>query len=144
MEYISLTLSILAIAGSAFTYFYHDRKIKNQEKKINDYQLKKFESEDIENKKAQIKGNIITNNGHGILKIFNAGKSTARNIRLELLCEPKGIIGLKFDPFEMLNPQESTEVRFGLAEGHVPRLKVKYIWNDNYKEDNEFTQILTI
>ncbi len=144
MENTSLILSIIAILGSIFTYFYHDRKIKIQEKKLNDYQLKKIELEDIENKKAQIKGNIITNGGHGALKIFNAGKSTAHNIRLELLSEQDGIFDLEFTPFEMLNPQESTETSFFLAEGHAPTLKVKYIWNDSYKEDNEFIQVLTI
>lgn len=144
MENTSLILSILAILGSIFTYFYHDRKIKIQEKKLNDYQLKKIELENIENKKAQIKGNIINNGGSRMLKIFNAGKSTAHNIRLELLSEPEGIFDLEFDPFEMLNPQEFTETRFYLAEGHAPTLKVKYIWNDRYKENNEFIQILTI
>ncbi|GAT64058.1 hypothetical protein [Paludibacter jiangxiensis] len=144
MENASLILPILAILVPIYIYVRHDRKIKNQEKKLNDYQLKKFELEDIENKKAQIKGNIITNGGRGVLKVFNTGKSTAHNIRLELLSKPEGIIGLEFDPFAMLNSQESTETSFFLAEGHTSTLKVKYTWNNSYKEDNEFIQVLTI
>ena len=58
IENLSFLLSILAMLGSIITYFYHDRKIKKQEKKLNDYQLNKFKIEDIENNKAQIKGNI--------------------------------------------------------------------------------------
>jgi len=145
METASLILSMLAILGSIFTYFYHDRKIKNQEKRLNEYQLKKFELEDIENQKAQIKGNVTkTGTGNRALIIFNAGKSTAYNIRLEILSETDGIIALKFDPYEMLNPQEKTDTNFFLTEGHAKTLKVKYVWNDRYKENNNFVQVLTI
>lgn len=145
METASLIISIIAIIGSIFTYLYHDRKIKNQEKRLNDYQLKKFELEDTENKKAQIKGNIIkTGAGNRSLIIFNAGKSTAHNIRLEILSKTDGIIDLEFTPYEMLNPQERTETRFFLAEGHAPTLKVRFVWNDSYKENNEFIQVITI
>ncbi|MBB3186235.1 hypothetical protein [Microbacter margulisiae] len=145
METASLIVSIIAIIGSIFTYLYHDRKIKNQEKRLNDYQLKRFELDDIENNKAQIKGDIIKiGAGNRSLRIFNAGKSTAHNIRLETLSEPIGIIGLEFTPYEMLNPQEKTETSFLLTEGHAPTLKVRFIWNDNYKENNEYIQVITI
>jgi len=145
METVSIILSVLAVLGSIFTYFYHDRKIKNQEKRLNEYQLKKFELENIENQKAQIKGNVIkTGAGNRSLIIFNAGKSTAHNIRLKILSDTNGIIDLEFDPYEMLNPQEKTETRFFLSEGHTPTLKVKYIWNDSFKENNEFVQVITI
>jgi hypothetical protein len=145
METASLMLSVLAILGSIFTYFYHDRKIKMQEKRLNDYQLKKYELEDVENQKAQIKGNLIkTTEANRSLIIFNAGKSTAHNIRLELLSELQGIIGFEFKPFEMLNPQEKTETKFFLATGHAKTIKVKYVWDDNFKKNNEFTQVITI
>lgn len=145
MEKISIILSVLAILGSVFIYFYHDMKIKKQEKRLNDYQLKKFETEDIDSKKAQIKGNIKKGEkGSRTLIILNAGKATARNIRLEVLSDQEGIINLNFNPYEMLNPQENTETSFFLAEGHTPNLKVKYIWNDNFHENNEFIQVLTV
>lgn len=145
METASLMLSVLAILGSIFTYFYHDRKIKMQEKRLNDYQLKKYELEDVENQKAQIKGNLIkTTEANRSLIIFNAGKSTAHNIRLELLSELQGIIDFEFKPFEMLNPQEKTETKFFLATGHAKTIKVKYVWDDNFKKNNEFTQVITI
>lgn len=145
MKTASLILSVLAILGSIFTYFYHDRKIKKQEKRLNDYQLKKYELEDVENQKAQIKGNLIkTSNANRTLLIFNAGKSTAHNIRLELLSELQGIIGFEFKPFEMLNPQEKTETRFFLASRHAQTIKVKYVWDDSYKKNNEFIQVITI
>lgn len=145
MDIISFVLSVLAILGSVFIYFYHDKKIKQQEKRLNDYQLKKFEKEDIESKKAQIKGSIKKGEkGLRTLIVFNAGKATAHNIRLEILSDQEGIINLEFIPFEMLNPQENTETIFFLTEGHTPILKIKYIWNDEFQENNEFIQVLTI
>lgn len=145
MEIATIILSILAILGSIFVYFSHDKKIKKQEKILNDYQIKRFESEDIENKKAEIKGNIRKRDkGLRTLIVFNSGKNTAYNIRLEFLSELNGIIDLEFQSYEMLNPQESTEICFFLVEGHAPTLKVKYIWNDNFRENNEFAQILTL
>ncbi len=145
MEKITFILSILAILGSLFTYFYHDKKIKHQSKRLNDYQLKKFETEDIENRKAQIKGKIKKGErGQRTLIISNAGKATAHNIRLEIISEQNGIINLKFNPYEMLNPLEDTETVFFLTEGHIPILKVKYIWNDNFQNNNEFIQVLSI
>ena len=49
MEIWSLIISILALLFSAFTYLMHDKKLKVQERKINEYQLRLFEKEDIEN-----------------------------------------------------------------------------------------------
>lgn len=145
MELASFILSIVALLGAFLTYLYHDRKIKKQEKLLNDYQLKKIETEEIENKKAQIKGNIIIGDrGSCSFIIFNSGKSTAHNIRIEILSKLDGIINFEFVPYEMLNPQERTQTRFFLTERHVQTLKVKYIWNDDFKQDNEFIQVLSI
>ena len=41
MTIASLIISILAILFSLYTYFVHDKKIKDQTKLINDYQLQK-------------------------------------------------------------------------------------------------------
>lgn len=59
MEMASIIISIVALLGSLVTYIIHDHKIKEQEKKINEYQLAKFKEEEEEGKKALISGNII-------------------------------------------------------------------------------------
>ena len=59
MELASIILSIIALLGSLVTYIVHDRKIKRQEAKINEYQLAKIKEEEEDSKKAQICGNII-------------------------------------------------------------------------------------
>lgn len=54
IEY-SLIISIIAIAGTLFTYCKHDRKIIAQEKLINDYQLEKIKKERIQKNKLSLK-----------------------------------------------------------------------------------------
>lgn len=138
-------LSLLATLGAIYTYINHDRRIKKQENLLNEYQLKRFKSEEIENQRALIKGNIIKGDkGRRTLLIFNAGKAIAYNIRLEVLSELDGIINFEFEPYEMLNPQDKTDISFFLAMGHSQTIKVKYFWNDDFKEDNEFIQVLSL
>ena len=85
-DWISLGVSLLAIIGTCYTYFKHDKKIKSQETKINEYQIKQIEQEEKEGKKALIRGGIIKfDKGKRILKIYNSGKSLARNIRMEIM-----------------------------------------------------------
>lgn len=84
MELYSLIISVLALIASVFTYFMHDKKLKEQERRINEYQLKQIEKENLENKKAAIRGNIVKGLKSGrTLKVYNSGRATARNIRVE-------------------------------------------------------------
>lgn len=106
MEVWGLIISILALAASAFTYFKHDKKLKDQERKINEYQLKQIEKEDLDSKKAAIRGNIIKGlKGKRTLKVYNSGRAIARNIRIEGL-DVKGILHRadEFFPYELMNP----------------------------------------
>ena len=64
MEVWGLIISILALAASAFTYFKHDKKLKEQERKINEYQLKQIEKvkrrlfEVILSKASRVRGRL--------------------------------------------------------------------------------------
>ena len=144
-EIISSGLSLLAISLTIIVYFKHDKRLKKQEEKINAYLLKKIETEDSENKKAQIRGNIVKGKkGSRILKIFNSGKSIARNIRVEYLGDMQNIISWnEHFPYELLNPQDNTEIYLSISEG-TKIMNIKYIWNDDFQNDNEFTQVLTL
>jgi len=84
MEMASIIISILALIGTVYTYFVHDRKIKRQESIINEYQLAKFKEEEEESKKAQICGNIVKyDSGKRVLKFYNRGKAMATNINIQ-------------------------------------------------------------
>ena len=146
MELYSLIISVLALIASVFTYLRHDKKLKEQERRINEYQLKQIEKEDLESKKAAIRGNIVKGLKSGrTLKVYNSGRATAHNIRVEGL-GVDGIfyMGRDIFPYELMNPQDYTELTMHLTCGCPSTIKLKYIWDDEYGNNNEFEQVLTI
>lgn len=146
MEVWGLIISILALLASAFTYFKHDKKLKEQERKINEYQLKQIEKEDLESKKAAIRGNIVKGlKGKRTLKVYNSGRAIACNIRIEGL-DVEGLFHRADEvfPYELMNPQDYTEVNIMLFNNCAPTIKLKYIWDDESGKNNEFEQVLTL
>ena len=146
MDLYSLIISVLALIASVFTYLMHDKKLKEQERRINEYQLKQIEKENLENKKAAIRGNIVKGlKGGRTLKIFNSGRATARNIRIDGL-DVDGVFYIPQDlfPYELMNPQDYAELTLHLTYGCPSTIKLKYIWDDEFSDNNEFEQVLTI
>lgn len=141
-----LIISCLALGISVFTYFKHDKKIKAQEQIINDYQINKIAKENEEIKKASIRGNIIKGDrGKRTLKVYNCGKATARDIRVEGL-DMGSFVVMRNDlfPYELMNPQDYTEVIIWVVKGSPSTIKLKYIWNDDFGQNNEYEQVLTL
>lgn len=143
---ISLSISGLAIVGTLFTYFKHDKRIKSQESRLNQYQINKIEEEETDKKKAQIRGNSMDEGKNGKkLRIYNAGKAKATNIRIEFLdgIDPRTISMEQF-PYKLLNPQDNTEIIFSKYSCPKPTITVKLIWDDEFQKNNEFEQVFTI
>lgn len=141
-----LIISCLALGVSVFTYFKHDKKIKAQEQIINDYQINKIAKENEESKKASIRGNIIKGDkGKRTLKVYNCGKATARDIRVEGL-DIGSLAVMRNDlfPYELMNPQDYTEVVIWVVKGSPSTIKLKYVWDDDFGQNNEFEQVLTL
>lgn len=141
-----LIISCLALGVSVFTYFKHDKKIKAQEQIINDYQINKIAKENEEIKKASIRGNIIKDDrGKRTLKVYNCGKATARDIRVEGL-DIGSLAVMRNDlfPYELMNPQDYTEVVIWVVKGSPSTIKLKYVWDDDFGQNNEFEQVLTL
>lgn len=141
-----LIISCLALGVSVFTYFKHDKKIKAQEQIINDYQINKIAKENEESKKASIRGNIIKGDrGKRTLKVYNCGKAAARNIRVEGLdMESLAVMRNGLFPYELMNPQDYTELIICIVKGSPSTIKLKYIWDDDFGRNNEFEQVLTL
>lgn len=145
MELASLILSIIALLGSLVTYIVHDRKIKKQEAKINEYQLAKIKEEEEDSKKAQVCGNIIKyDKGKRVLKVYNKGKAPAKNIRIEGIDENMYFDGTELLPFGLLNPQEAFELTFNIYNINQHILKITIHWDDLSHNDNTFTQQLSL
>ena len=114
--------------------------------KINEYQLRQLEAAEQDSKKGQIRGNIIKGQkGARTLKIYNSGRAIARNIRIEgINTEDIAVMNNGLFPYELMNPQDYTELNLFIIGRYTPKLQVKYIWNDESGKDNEFEQVLTL
>lgn len=77
--------------------------------------------------------------------MFNSAKSKALNVRLEFISETNGMYVTNNPfPYKLLNPQDSTEIIFLLTIEHPETIEIKFIWDDDFQKDNEFTQVLTL
>ncbi|MBO9672192.1 MAG: hypothetical protein J7577_02015 [Sphingobacteriaceae bacterium] len=142
---LNLLVAVAALLISVFTYFVHDRRLKQQEMQINAYQLQKQEAEVIEEKKAVIRANVIKGEkGRRIIKVYNAGKAVANNIDINLLSEGEFIGGSNPFPYEFLNPQDGTELTLFIGMGSPDKLLVELTWDDEYRINNRHRQMLTL
>ena len=140
-----ILLSVLVAIGSLVAYVKHDKKIKRQEAKLNELQIKQYEKEEAKEKMAEMKANIIRGHkGNARIRFINAGKVDAKNVRIEMLStedELSGIILLssKLGPYEVINPQSHREVNIALCEGHSDTIKLKIIWDDDFQKNRSVT-----
>jgi hypothetical protein len=143
-EWGGLVLSTLGIIGSFSAYVHHDKKLKSQEAKLNELQIKQLEKEVANEKKAEMKANILHgHNGTARIRFVNAGKVDALNVRIEILSSEKEIGGIyhhtDFGPYDVINPQSYREEKMYLTEGCPDVIRLKIIWNDEFQRDNSVT-----
>lgn len=149
-DWIGFAGLLVALAGWLYTW-YVDRKVKTQEIALNDLQIKKYKEEEAESKRAIIEANVYkSGKGSWKMKVYNKGKSSAKNIRFisdDIEKENSGIDIYTPNgtfPYPLLHPQTSFELTVVLYIGHNPVPKIKFIWDDDYGENQEREQILNI
>lgn len=149
-DWIGFAGLLIALAGWLYTW-YVDRKVKTQEIALNDIQLKRLKTEESDSKKAIIEANIYkSGKSSWKMKIYNKGKASAKNIRL--LSDDIEKDGSRIDliihketlPYVLLHPQTSFEIPVVLYSGHSRAPKIKFIWDDDYGDNQEREQILSI
>lgn len=136
----SLILSSLGICGGIWAYVKHDKKIKQQEEKLNELQIKQFEKAEAKEKMAEMKANIIHNyGGTAKIRFVNAGKNNAYNIRVEILSSKEEMDGIiyfsNWGPYDIINPQSYREERMALCEGHAKIIRLKITWDDDFQKN---------
>ena len=127
-DYLSLSISLAALVFSFFTYFNHEKKLK-------DAQLRQLKYEEDENSKACIYANVVKiQNGYYLLKVFNRGKAKARNIRVELLNNRNAFHFSNWrDTITMLSPSQYKDIKFFVSgDLDSPDIHLKFIWDDDY------------
>ena len=136
-------MSVLGIAWGVYAYLRHDKKLKVQEVRLNELQIKQLEKEVANEKKAEMKAYIIySHKGAARIRFVNAGKVDAQNIRIEILSSDKDMESIyhsNFGPYDVINPQSYREERMCLAEGCPDVIRLKIIWDDEFQRDNSVT-----
>lgn len=54
ISFVSLTISVLAFVFGVYTYFAHDKKLKEQQALLNDLNIEKLKKESREQTKADV------------------------------------------------------------------------------------------
>lgn len=154
IEYINLFISIFTFFGGLYMYIIHTCRLNQQQNrlnmqqeqlnaqqaKLNEYLLQKSKEETLEKRQAFIEAYVYrTQDGKGKpvwkMRIYNKGKSKARNIKFEskTLDNDNGIHLLIPDdmfPIPSIQPQGYVDICIMLLVGHNLSHKIKFIWDD--------------
>ena len=127
-----IILPILTYIGGLLSFWFYDRKIKK-------HQLRQFRQDEIDSKKALVEANIISKGkGSYTLKIFNKGKSEARNVRIEYLNDEKGKVYDVMDndifPHSRLS-QNNDHIDLNVIKFGAKKMNFNIIWDDNFESD---------
>jgi hypothetical protein len=140
MEYFAIVIASLSLIITVLVYFKHDREIKEQEVKLNEYQLGKHRTEQELAKKALIsiscEKKLNEKNLYDyFIKVENIGKSTARNLLIEI---PKlnGIYEGTDQQEIDLRPGKEYLINIGFSINAPPVFLIKISWDDEFQNNN--------
>ena len=145
MEILGIILSSFAIILSVYTYLKHDKEIKQQSFLINKYQLEKIIKEKEEEKKALIEANVISGQkGTKIIKVYNRGKSIARNVNI-IIPENDGYhVFANPSPIE-IRPKNGIEINLSTYMGNRPdKIRIEFEWEDDFSLKNTGSQTIQL
>ena len=122
----------------------------NVDREYKKLQIAKMKAEAEARQKAIIRGNIVKGykgykGSASTLKIFNAGQSIARNVRVEWLNEDDRVImNSDFSEIGELTPQNSRSYALHLCIGHPETMNLRYHWDDDYASGNTLEESLQL
>lgn len=142
-----LILSLLGIISGVYAYLRHDRKLKTQEKKLNDLQIKQYEEQEAKEKKAEFHAHVVhTPKGMSMIRFENTGKADATNVRVEILTSKSELATVdlmkSWGPYNLINSQSYREEQLILYVGRPGIISIKITWDDAYEKDR--TSILSV
>lgn len=141
----SIIIAILALLFSIFTYVTHDRKLKEQEKQLNEYRLRAFAKDEEENKKAVIRAKAVKSGGRCTVFICNMGNAKAKNLTVAMDNEEQ-VSATRPDlpvTYHELLPDASREILLLLTEGD-DELTLNYTWDDDFGTNNKENQTIDL
>lgn len=148
MAIASLIIALISLLFGAFTYFRHDRKLKEQQRIINAYQITKLQREIGEAKKAEVRATVVNRSESGIysgtLLIKNYGKGAASNVYFTRRSYGNKGSFLPTLTYPQLLPQEQQETPLSWGFGFGGNVEVILSWTDESGERRESRQSLQL
>ncbi len=147
ISYISLGVSSITVIFGFFVFLKYDRRLKNQEKRLNkkldviyDSQIDKIKKEELNKNIADLFVVALPYNGGGShdVRISNIGKCKARNIRLgeNSLTKDNGIFENTFETISGLDPMGRADFRLHCSNNVKSCFSLTLIWDDEMNKDN--------
>lgn len=135
MEIASLIISIVSFTFSIYIFFSFDKKIKKQEKELNDYALRDYREKEFSKSKAILYLDSCFGAGaKGEITISNKGVSEARNIKISVIsgCNEK------FKGAEILSlvPNSEEHFRYYKFSQDSDELVLQVTWEDDFSQSN--------
>ena len=144
MEIAGLIISLAALSLAIFTYFKHDLKIKKQDSLLKTHQIEKINQEREQEKKAIIEANVIKHNkSKRIIKIYNKGKSTAKNVKVHIPDDNGYEIMTNPSPID-IKSLNSVEIILLAFNSSPDKVKIDFEWDDEFMKLNKDSQTIQI
>lgn len=147
---IAIAAIIVAFFSTFMTFYFHSKQdqVNRVQKELNEKLLKKELNEEENNKKALISAKIYkqANNNYRV-KVWNQGRVSARNIRIEFPQENKIIHPSELSrklPYEQLEVHGSFDLLAMVYMGIPPKHEITLIWDDDFSDNNCSKCILSI
>lgn len=137
--------SICGIIGGLFMYIHHDKKIKKQERLLNDLQIKQYKKAEEQEKQAKVECNIIHGDKGGRrIFFYNSSLSDTHNVCIGILNKDNldgvNILG-NWGPYDLITSRNGKrEERILLCEGHTDALKLRITWDDEFGNNRSILQ----
>lgn len=145
MNIAGLVISVIALLFTAFTYFRHDKKIKQQSALLNKYQLDKIEKEKEGEKRAIVEANVVKGlKGNRIIKIYNRGKCLARDVNV-IIPESDGFHVFNNPCPIDIRPQNGIDISLGAFIVNCPStIDISFEWSDDFNKHNKDRQTIQL
>lgn len=144
---LALGLSLYSMRKT-FEFNRRQNEFAETANKLNTLLLEKESQGALDQKRADISADFIkVGQNERSLRVFNKGRSLARDVRIEF---PEGTGVLIPDevqdkfPIPILEQDQSVELIAAVTFGSSSRMTIKLIWNDESGADNEKTLTPTI